>query len=288
MREFSSPFDDKVAIVTGGASGIGAALCEALARRGARVVVADVDAEGARQVAAALVAKGLQAHGEHVDVSQHDGVTKLVTDTAAHYGRLDYMFNNAAASATRGEVRHVGLPPWRRAMEVNLFGVVHGSLAASEQMIRQGFGHIVNIGSLAGLVAFPTSVPYGASKAAVANLSVGLRIEVADLGVKVSVVCPGPVHGKREKGWFKLMGTERAAELILKGVERNRAIIVFPFSARVLWWVYRICPNLLSRLGRKLVLSRRARQQVRTQQLGELGDDQTIQPKGPEQNLAGR
>ena len=91
----------------------------------------------------------------HVDVANFDQVEKLVSDTVAEYGRLDYMFNNAAATATRGELRDVSLAPWHRAMDVNMFGIVHGTIAAYSVMIRQGFGHIVNTGSIAGLVSFP-------------------------------------------------------------------------------------------------------------------------------------
>ncbi len=97
-------FKDKVAIVTGGASGIGQAVCEELGRRGGRVVVADVNSEGAEQVAAAISASGGQAEATRLDVTQSDEIQKLIDETASRYGRLDYMFNNAGI-ATLGEVR---------------------------------------------------------------------------------------------------------------------------------------------------------------------------------------
>jgi NAD(P)-dependent dehydrogenase (short-subunit alcohol dehydrogenase family) len=252
----ADPFKDKVAIVTGGASGIGRALCEALCRRGAHVIVADIDLTGAQQLATAIGETGGRARTAHVDVSSHEFVQKLVSDAVSEYGHLDYMFNNAAATATRGELRDLPLEPWYRAIDVNLLGVLYGTLAAYPVMLRQGFGHIVNMGSLAGLVGFPTSIPYGATKAAVVNLTVALRTEAAELGVKVSVVCPGPIHGEPLKH-VKLIGTERAAELILDGVERNRAIIVFPLFARVLWLLNRLSPNLLFPLGKKMMRDHR-------------------------------
>jgi len=249
-------FKDKVVIVTGGASGIGKALCQALARADAQVVVADIDLALAQRLAAEISSSGGRARAQQVDVSDLDLVKKLVADTVADLGRLDYMFNNAAATATRGELYGLPIEPWHRAIDVNLFGVVYGTVAAYEVMVRQGAGHIVNTSSLAGLVGFPTSIPYGASKAAVVNLSVALRTEAADLGVKVSVVCPGPVHGETSNG-ATLMGVDRAAERMLKGVKKNQALIVFPFSARFLWWIYRLSPNLVMPIGRRIARSAR-------------------------------
>ena len=259
MNRNTGSYAGKVAIVTGGASGIGQALCEALCHAGARVIVADIDLEQAEHVASVLSANGGLASAVFLDVSNHELVCAVVNDLVADFGHLDYMFNNAAATATRGELPDVGLAPWHRAIDVNLLGVLHGTLAAQSVMAEQGFGHIVNIGSIAGLIGFPTSIAYGATKAAVVNLSVSFRMEAADQGVNVSVVCPGPVHAPGPKA-DKLIGVERAAQLILAGVTRNRAIIVFPFSARLLWWLHRLTPAILFPLGRKLVRdSRRKR-----------------------------
>ena len=95
------------------------------------------------------------------------------------------------------------------------------------------------------------------------NLSVALRIEAADLGIKVSVVCPGPIHAE-EREHVKLIGVERAAELMLKGVAQNKAIIVFPMFARVLYSLYRLSPSLLFPIGRKLMRNYRAKHKGKT------------------------
>ena len=248
----ANPFDGKVAIVTGGASGIGRALCDELCRRGALVVVADLDDVRAEEVAQDLSARGGQARAARLDVTDRESVQRVVSDTAADHGRLDYMFNNAAAPWSRTEVRDLPLEPWAQAIDVNLNGVLYGSLAAYEVMVKQGCGHIVNTSSIAGLVGYPTSIHYSATKAAVVNLSYSLRMEAEALGVKVSVVCPGPVHGK-SRYFFRMIGADGAARRILKGVARNRAIIVFPWVARALWLLYRVSPGLLFPLGRKLV-----------------------------------
>jgi NAD(P)-dependent dehydrogenase (short-subunit alcohol dehydrogenase family) len=260
-------FKGRVAIVTGGASGIGRALCEDLGRRGAVVVVADINGAGAGQVASAVATTGGRARAAQLNVSQAEDVKKLVDETASQHGQLDYMFNNAGIGMA-GEVRDTSPELWHRVVDVNLWGVIYGTTAAYALMIRQGFGHIVNTASLAGLVGCPAVVPYAATKHAVVGLSTSLRAEAADLGVKVSVVCPGYVRTdiydvapvlkvNREDLFaripFKGMEATQAARVVLRGVVRNRAIIAFPFHTRFAWWLYRLCPALLSFLGRKAV-----------------------------------
>ena len=265
-------FRDKVAIVTGGASGIGRALCQELGQRGAVVIVADINAEGAQQVASAIATTGGRARAAYLDVSQAEDVQRLVDETASEHGRLDYMFNNAGI-AMAGEVRDTSLLQWRRLVEINLWGVIYGTTAAYSLMVRQGFGHIVNIASLAGLVGFPIATPYTAAKHGVVGLSTSLRAEAADVGVKVSVACPGYVptgiydaaivlRVNREDAWalipFKGIDATRAAWVILRGVARNRAIITFPFHARLSWWLHRLHPSLSAIWGRRLVRMFRA------------------------------
>jgi NAD(P)-dependent dehydrogenase (short-subunit alcohol dehydrogenase family) len=256
-------FENKVAIVTGGASGIGRALCAELARRGAAVVVADIDVEGAQEVAAA----NERAQAMHVDVCRAADVQTLVEETLLQYGRLDLMFNNAGV-AICGEVRDLMLDHWQRVIDVNLWGVIYGTTAAYRVMVRQGFGHIVNVASLDGLTPMPLAAPYTAAKHAVVGLSTALRIEGAVLGVKVSVACPGTVQTnildsadfvgiKREeaiaemRSGFKMADPADCARAILRGVERNRAIIVDTRLNRLFWRLYRLSPSLYAGLMQK-------------------------------------
>jgi NADP-dependent 3-hydroxy acid dehydrogenase YdfG len=140
-------FKNKIAIITGAASGIGRALGEELARREAVVVLADVNRQLLDEVAASMAASGYRPEAVPVDVSDHDAVSKLVTDTVARHGRLDYMFNNAGI-AVGGEVRDCAIDDWRNVLDVNLHGVINGIDAAYPIMVRQGFGHIVNTASI--------------------------------------------------------------------------------------------------------------------------------------------
>ena len=155
---------------------------------------------------------------------------------------------------------------------MDLFGVIYGTLAAYPIMTRQGFGHIVNTSSSAGLLPGPFNAPYNTSKHAVVGLSLSLRIEAADLGVQVSVVCPGFVRtsiyqtavtvnipqdtaSPSARLAAMMMEPPRAAQVILDGVEKNQAI-VFPASIRWVWRAYRIAPALISRLLAPLLRKR--------------------------------
>jgi NAD(P)-dependent dehydrogenase (short-subunit alcohol dehydrogenase family) len=260
-------FENKVAIVTGGASGIGSALCHEMGRRGATVVVADINIEGAQHVASAITASSGHTRAAHLDVSQADDVQKLIDKTLSRHGRLDYMFNNAGIGIA-GEVRDMNLEHWQRILDVNLRGVIYGTTSAYQVMIKQGFGHIVNIASLAGLVPIPMVTAYATTKYGVVGLSTSLRAEAAKLGVKVSVACLGLVRTgicdaatvlnvRREdllaRTPFKMRDASDAARAILRGVLRNKTVITMPFYVRLFWWLYRLNPCLLSPWSHKML-----------------------------------
>jgi NAD(P)-dependent dehydrogenase (short-subunit alcohol dehydrogenase family) len=263
-----SLFQNKVAVVTGGASGIGQALCEELARRGAVVVVADIDFHRAQQVASAITAQGGRAESAAVDVAEAKQMETLVEQTVARHGRLDYFFNNAAIGVV-GELRDLVPEHWRRLVDVNLLGVVYGAMAAYTVMVRQGSGHIVNVASVTGLMPTPVLTPYSTTKWAVVGFSTSLRAEAASLGVKVSVACPSLVRTNiadrtiylkvskedylKRLPWRWMMEPRDAAHAILHGVTRNQAIIICPWHGRLMWWCQRHFPWLLSPLWRMTV-----------------------------------
>ncbi len=264
-------FDGAVAFLTGGASGIGRALGEALARRGATVVLADRQLDLAEQVADGIRSAGGQAAAVELDVTDFPAFQRAVQETVTAHGRLDYLFNNAGIGIG-GEVRLYSLEDWNAVLDVNLHGVVHGVQSAYPVMIEQGFGHIVNTASMAGLIPSPSVVSYCAAKHAVVGLSTGLRVEAARFGVRVSALCPGVIrtpileggkYGKHlrplaldrmRQQWEKLrpMAPEKFAPKVLKGVARNKPIIVVPAWWKVLWWINRLSPVLGLVVARKL------------------------------------
>ena len=264
-------FAGAVALVTGGASGIGAGLGRDLARRGAVVVLADRDGEDARAEATRIAVAGGRAEGATLDVRDAVAVDALVTEVFARHGRLDCLFNNAGI-AVGGEARELALEDWRDAVDVNLMGVVHGVRAAWPRMIGQGFGHVVNTASMAAFMATALAAPYGATKSATVGLSRALRVEGAALGVRVSVLCPGVIrtpilegggrHGRVRNlldpdvlkalvERVRPMDVDVFARKTLDDVARHRAVIVHPAWWRILRLLNGVAPSLVEALARR-------------------------------------
>jgi NAD(P)-dependent dehydrogenase (short-subunit alcohol dehydrogenase family) len=258
-----------IAIVTGGASGLGRAVSEELATRGTYVIVADIDLPAAQSACSLICENGGRAEPAHVDVSSAEQIDKLVNDVVSQHGQLDYIFNNAGIAAV-GELRDGSVGDFRRVVDVNLFGVVHGTMAAYRVMLRQGSGHIVNIASMVGLMATPILTAYSTTKWAIIGFTQSLRLEAAALGVKVSAACPAMIRTnfpdrmlywnvRKEEylRWLpwqnRMLTPAAAARSILRGVARNQEIIICPFSARVGWWVYRACPSIFTPLMRHIL-----------------------------------
>lgn len=264
-------FENKIVIVTGAASGIGKALCEEMARRGARLIMADLNASLLEGAVQSINQGGGRARGLVLDVSDFGSVRQMVHDAVAEYGRLDYIFNNAGIGVL-GDVRDYSYEDWKGVIDTNLYGVVNGVAAAIPIMAKQGFGHIVNTASLAGLVPVPGEISYTASKYGVVGLSHALRIEGADLGVQVTVVCPGLIDTPilrtsklikidREKAASALpkpMPLRECTRKILHGVERNRATIVVTGFARFYWILQTISPALVRWLWKREMRKLRA------------------------------
>lgn len=257
-----SVFAQKVVLITGGAGGIGRALGACLARDGANIYLTDVDADGLADTVREILdtlPEGSPAtvDGDVLDVSDAEAFKLVVDRIVERHGSLDYLFNNAGVGAT-GEAQDLPSEVWDRLIDVNLRGVVHGVQAAYPHMIERRAGHIVNIACAAGLVPFPLTAAYSATKHAVVGLSVALRTEAARYGVRVTVVCPSVVDtamfdaieyfGVDKEALLSpasraMMSPETCARRILGGLRKNRAILTVGFGSRLAWSLYRLSPG---------------------------------------------
>jgi NAD(P)-dependent dehydrogenase (short-subunit alcohol dehydrogenase family) len=181
----------KVAVVTGGGSGIGRSLAHAFAKRGARIVLADVEKSALDAVASELEQAGNDVLALRVDVADAKQVADLAGAVYDTFGATHVLCNNAGIGLG-GRIKDLSLEEWEWVLRVNLFGVIHGLHAFLPRMLASGEPcHIVNTASLAGLVSMPGLAPYSASKYAVVAISEALAMECAGSNVGVSVLCPG-------------------------------------------------------------------------------------------------
>lgn len=249
------------AFITGAASGIGRALAHALAARGAALYLTDVNEEGLSLVKAELGQANV--HIEKLDVSNRDAVYSAVNRAEKALGGLDFIANNAGVSLS-DTVNHMTYDDLEWVMNINFYGVVHGTKAALGGMVERGYGHIVNISSLFGLIGVPGQSAYCAAKHAVKGFNESLFYELQDTGVQVHSVHPGGVdtgivvNGKHihnldgdtgtdtVQASFKQLAIttpEEAANVILRGVDRGDYRILIGRDARMADRFQRWMPN---------------------------------------------
>ena len=274
----------RTAIVTGGGSGIGAALCRALVRAGAHVVVADIDLAAARRVADEVTttrtfpadrpATPGSARAASLDVTDPGAVAALVREVVAEHGGLDMMFANAGIT-WGGNTELLSLEQWDAIIDVNIRGVVHCVHAAYPHMIERGSGALVLTASMGGLCPAGLITSYAMTKHAVVGLGLSLRAEAAGHGVGVTVVCPAAVDtailDKGEVGGFdgrhfyldgqgvrRPLDPDVLARSVLDGVAADRALVVEPARARAQWRLQRLAPGLMDRMIARYVRAARS------------------------------
>jgi NAD(P)-dependent dehydrogenase (short-subunit alcohol dehydrogenase family) len=218
-RAVARDLEGKVAIVTGGAKGIGRGIVEALAAHGASVVVADLDLEEAGKTAEAAAREGAGARALALDVTSWEDNKRLAADVLAEFGQIDILVNNAGVSKSIPFV-DIDEAEWDRVFDVNVKGVFLATRAVLPHMIERRYGKIVNLSSMVGKEAIPLFVHYSASKFAVMGMTQGLAKETAEHGINVNAVCPGVV---RTPLWEPLLDQLSAN----KGITRDEAFAEF-------------------------------------------------------------
>jgi NAD(P)-dependent dehydrogenase (short-subunit alcohol dehydrogenase family) len=229
-----------VAVITGGASGIGRSTALALARRGVKIVVADIDAEGARLVADAIAAAGGEALDVRCDVGQGDAFEKLKEAALSRFRSVDLVMNNVGV-LPRGLPDHIPVEEWERILNINLMSVVRSNASFLPLLLEQGSGHIVNTASFAGLYTYSFDrLPYAAAKAAIVQISEGLALYLKPQGIGVTLLCPGPVatnvtRTQRSFGpavdmrgpgkQFTLKAADEVGEMVVQAITEDRFML---------------------------------------------------------------
>lgn len=237
--------DVTAALITGGSSGIGAALTKALVARGAKVAICGRRAEALEQTRAELGESVIVFKADMEDPAQAEGVVK---DAHAALGHLDLVIANAGGAipkkATKLRPEHI-----RSTLTVNVLGACTTLTAAIPFMMERGSGHLVGISSLAGSRGLPTSAAYSASKAALSTFLESLRVDLLGTGIRVTDIRPGFIRTpSSEKNKFKmpfLLEADDAAERILKAIEHNRSVYAFPWQTALAVRTLSAMPNWL-------------------------------------------
>lgn len=206
--------DGRVALVTGGADGLGRRIAECFCSEGAAVVVADINPVGAREVAARLSAQGGRAVAATVDVTSEDEVDEMVATCVREFGRLDAIVNNAGV-VRDATLRNMTLADFRLVIDVHLQGVWLGTRAAAAVMREQGSGTIINMSSISGKVGNPGQTNYSAAKAGIVGLTKAAAKELGRFGIRVNAIQPGLIRTAMTNSMRPDVLAQRLAEVPL-------------------------------------------------------------------------
>ena len=252
---------NKVALITGAASGIGAAISKALGAKGAKLGLLDIDESALKVAAADRVAAGMDAIGICCDVAREAECKAAVNKIVAHYGAIDILVNNAGITQ-RSAFVETQIDVYRRVMDVNFFGSLHCTKHAIGSLIERR-GSIVIIESVAGVAPLVGRTGYCASKHALHGLFTSLRAELIGSSVHIMIVCPGFVRTNLQRRALdgdgritthpqSIVGQqdtpERVAEAVCKGIQKKKHLVVLSPVGRLTYWMSRLAPNLYERL----------------------------------------
>ena len=259
---------NKIAVITGAASGIGAAISKKFGAGGAKLGLLDIDETAVDAAAADLVAAGMDAIGFCCDVARETECEAAIKAIVAHYGAIDILVNNAGITQ-RSAFVDTRIDVYRRVMDVNFFGSLHCTKYAIASLVERK-GSIVIIESIAGVAPLVGRTGYCASKHALHGLFTSLRAELIGSGVHIMIVCPGFVrtnlqtraldgNGRVTSHPQSIVGQqdtpERVADAVCKGIKKRKHLVVLSPVGRLTYWMSRIAPNLYERLMYKQLKS---------------------------------
>ncbi len=265
-------FEGVNALVTGGSSGLGRAFCEELGRRRAKVLITDVDIDGAHETARRVESAGGEARAIEADVSSLERMREVADEASDYFGEVELLINNAGIGVG-GRFAELDIEDWRKCIDVNLWGVIYGCHLFAPEMERRGRGYIVNVASAAGLLAAPEMSPYNVTKAGVVSLSETLHAEIGPKGVHVTALCPtffrtrimdtayGVPDEEMKKIVEKMMDRSKlqapdVARIALEAVHQGRLYAVPMRDGRMFWWLKRALPQRYAQLASKLTRER--------------------------------
>jgi len=272
------PLANQVAVITGAGSGIGRALAEQLAAEGCRLALADVDPDSLASIDLALRQRGTQTTSHLLDVADRAAVYAFADEVLQAHGEVQLVINNAGVSVSQ-TVAELTYDDFEWLMNINFWGIVHGTKAFLPHLLKNNQGHIVNVSSIFGMIGVPTQSAYNASKFAVRGFTEALRQELAGSGVAVSCVHPGGIRTniartsrfyqapdglqdvERYRARFDRLARtspEKAAAVIIAGIKAKRPRILIGRDAHLLDYAQRLMPTAYTWLLARLLNSRRS------------------------------
>ena len=272
MKSLTHHFKDKVAVITGGGSGLGQALSFELVKNGANVICSDINLELAKNTVNQIEKANYlgNACAYFLDVCDSENIINFFSAVSKKFGRIDFLFNNAGI-AIGGEIRDLEQHHWRKVLDVNLYGFINCANEAYKRMIKEKKGHIINITSIAAITKYTAlSTPYSVSKTGALAYSRALQLEASELGVKVLSVCPGSIKTEigenmehinsnnkaqqQSKDFIaKGISPNLAAIAILKAIAKDKDEIIFPIAFKLYYKMIRVLNFIEKQMAIKMI-----------------------------------